>query len=610
MASITSTATGNWATGGTWVGGVAPGDGDTAILANGHVITIAAGTSVTVGNSAAPTTPAIQSAIATGGTGCLIVDTGATLTLKANVIQGNSAWQVNAGATINFLHATANLTWQIADGNTQANAKLVMAGTLGNRIVVQSTGAANSGGFGYQGGIAYVNSGRMECTYVSFTGIGTTSLPFNNMEFSATGVAFWDDCLFTSCGPIKTGNNYVAAGATIRIRRCSFFTPVNSSGRVVDFLFGTGTHSNILFDTLRWEGSFFSVAQSANVVGFTMIDCVGCSYGSGAVPFDCNSAPWTGTITGLFLYNKILASGMPANIPNGTYRNLCSMRMHDFNPHAMTIDPKQPTTIDTGVWEFGQSDERGDELQINTNPVSVGVAPISVKNIICPICPDGLQAAGAFMNVSHSGSSANNRLTMEHCTVGVSMVGATPGGAFTTENNTGGAGMAQAIHSNIGYRLAAGVGYQVFQVVGVLDADTFLNVDYNAHTPATITNTDVYNPLDVTFGQPDAPGLHDVADDPKFLDESRRFLSWGQSIDPAANTIQLIVDEMMKKNNDSGYNPAFTIDAYIRYMRAGFTPLNPRFATTGKYGTTIGAVPMTLPIPANGAGTLRHQRMR
>jgi hypothetical protein len=42
MANITSTQTGNFADDSTWVGGVAPGVNDTAIVATGHVVTIAA----------------------------------------------------------------------------------------------------------------------------------------------------------------------------------------------------------------------------------------------------------------------------------------------------------------------------------------------------------------------------------------------------------------------------------------------------------------------------------------------------------------------------------------------------------------------------------------
>lgn len=584
------------------MGGVAPGDGDTAILANGHVVTIAAGTSVTVGNAAAPTTPAIQSAVATGGTGCLIVDTGATLTLKGNVIQGNSTWTVNASATINFLHATANLTWQIADANNQANALLRFAGGTGaNRITVQSTGAAPMGGFGWFG-VNWSRSGCIDATGVQFTGLGTATLPMLNAQSSATQIDTFTDCLFTSCGQILATLN-MPVGGQFKMIRTTIRTPVSTAlNQTIEWLLAAGVHTGVQFDTFRWEGTCF-IGGASGVSGVTWTNCIGASYGTQGLPLDCTNTPHAATVNGLFLYNTIQAAGFPSLLMCGDIKNLCSMRMFNFNPHAMTIAVTSATVIDTGVWEFGDSDERGDELQIVTNPTVP--TPLDVKRIICPICPDGLQAAGAFLNVSLSGSAANNRITQTHCTVGVSMVGATPGGAFTTENNTGGAGMAQAIASNIWYREVLGAGWGVYQVVGVLVADTFFGADYNARWNMI---GDGYNPLDLTFGKPDVPGGHDQVVDPQFLDSARRLLSWGKSLISTITTIQQVFDEFFKRNDDAGYDPRFTIDAYIAYMRAGFTPQNPRLYRTGHDETTIGAVAMTLPVPAMAVAV--QQRMR
>ena len=45
---ITSTQSGNWSTGSTWVGGVAPGESDDVVIANGHTVTLTGTGSVTV----------------------------------------------------------------------------------------------------------------------------------------------------------------------------------------------------------------------------------------------------------------------------------------------------------------------------------------------------------------------------------------------------------------------------------------------------------------------------------------------------------------------------------------------------------------------------------
>lgn len=92
MAAITSTTSGNWADGGTWVGGVAPVDGDSVTVATTHIVTVAAGTSAACGTSPDDET---TMDIIVAGTGRLVVN--GTLTCKGNV-------QVSSGGTIEVVH--------------------------------------------------------------------------------------------------------------------------------------------------------------------------------------------------------------------------------------------------------------------------------------------------------------------------------------------------------------------------------------------------------------------------------------------------------------------------------------------------------------------------
>jgi len=597
MASITSAGSGPWATGGTWSGGVAPGDGDTAIIANGHTVTIDSGTTVTVGNAAAPTTPAIQTAVATNGTGILIVDTNATLNLKGDVIQGNATWQFNAGSTLNFVHASANLKWTIGDASSQANSKLVLNGSAGSRVTVTSTLAANASGFGQKDGVAWTNGGRMECTYATFSNIGTSSLPFwiHQGTMTAAMSIFFDNCLFTSCGRIDCTNNYWLAGATFRLRQTTFRTPLDGSERYMFFLVGNGAQTGLTFDRVRMQGQMYLGAQSTTTTSVTWSDVVVSA--STVPPLDCTTNPPAGTADLVMLYNTSTSTGNPSNIMNGTITKLLSMRTgNSVNPHAFQITVRQNTTINGGIWEFGADAEAGDQLQVVTNPAVTTTFDIS--NVIAPPSPGNL-GAGTFVNISHGGSSANNRISVQQCTSFFSNVANVAGGVLT-ENTTGGAGVFTAIRNNIFWKSSAGSAWAVYDFSGTVDNGTFTNVNYNCRYNST---DDAYQPADAKFTSPSPPGTNDITSNPNFVDSTRDFLSWGQSISGSLTTIADVMTEVFKSNDDSGFNTGFTLSAYYTWVRAGYAPQNTAIGTAGNTGGRIGAVDV---YTAPASGVLTH----
>src|SRR4051812_9726408 len=95
---ITSTSVGgDWNTGSTWVGGMIPGDGDTAVIAPGALVTITGGTPVTLGTGSGDALLLNQ--------GTLILNDNLTLKGSMKVVTDATLTQ-NGTSTITFWTAT------------------------------------------------------------------------------------------------------------------------------------------------------------------------------------------------------------------------------------------------------------------------------------------------------------------------------------------------------------------------------------------------------------------------------------------------------------------------------------------------------------------------
>lgn len=94
MATRTSQGTGDWGTGGTWVGGVGPVAGDIAIIANTHNVTVS--DARTVGSKAGAV--GIGCTVQSGGT--LTIGAAGILTVRGNDTTTNNALTVNANGNL------------------------------------------------------------------------------------------------------------------------------------------------------------------------------------------------------------------------------------------------------------------------------------------------------------------------------------------------------------------------------------------------------------------------------------------------------------------------------------------------------------------------------
>lgn len=189
-ATITSTQIGNWATPSTWVGGVAPGIGDRAVIA--HKVTIPTSTSVTVGDS-----PAAFTNVVTINAGAELVNQG-TLTLRGDLVVGPNAaiYTVAGGSTTQFESGTGiayRLTWPQAFNSLPYPLIRSTATSWANPAIIQT----KPGNVGNNGAIlTFCCDSALNLQYTKLISLGDVSNPgvavgasvvFNNVLSLSSG---------------------------------------------------------------------------------------------------------------------------------------------------------------------------------------------------------------------------------------------------------------------------------------------------------------------------------------------------------------------------------------------------------------------------------------
>jgi hypothetical protein len=142
-APITSNATGNWSSTGSWIGGLVPGTGDTATITNTHVVTV-------------DDTRVVDGLVVSDNRSAeIIFNSGADLTVNGNVELSNTpnsdaTWTQNAGDVV--------INGDLLLG--QANSANVTFNVLGGTLTVNGT--LNVGvGFNPQNSAIVINNGSI-----------------------------------------------------------------------------------------------------------------------------------------------------------------------------------------------------------------------------------------------------------------------------------------------------------------------------------------------------------------------------------------------------------------------------------------------------------------
>jgi hypothetical protein len=116
--------------------------------------------------------------------------------------------------------------------------------------------------------------------------------------------------------------------------------------------------------------------------------------------------------------------------------------------------------------------------------------------------------------------------------------------------------------------------------------------DYNGvWNPRTGSDGQGYNSISAgTIFSAGAPGANDVlvTADP-FFDKSRNIATWDAALGGPGTTANALA-EMGKRNDPTGYNTAYSIEALVDWVRDGFRVTDASLNNAGHDGVTIGAM--------------------
>lgn len=556
MATITSAATGNWSAGGTWVGGVAPGNGDLAIIASGHTVTV--DTNTIIGTSPAQNS-ATRVITFNDVTSKLIVAAGVQLTLRGDsVMKGDATsreqWVMQAGSILEFDSSQAtnptNQAYRILFGVNSTSRNIFRCnGTLANPVIVRSNAGGGNGRFGLGG---FSNLGDVDCTFTQFLRIGNSgNAAFASQPAGSSAAIFrFHDCVFDACGRLESTAT-ADVSATYGFRRVTWKNTVHANDC---FTVGTGatTAGSYIEDC-----SLDKIARLSTGSGWSISGTDGVLFKNG----------WSiaGT-TPLTAFNKLLyyvSSLTIAAHPSGTIEDAIFWQPAGDNPHH--VGPSGNTAqVYRRVW-FGYDGtaENGDCINLQA---------ATARTVLAERCVRGANANGTQAGKLLSLLGAGNIITARHCTIvstssaserGVIQMGETYAGADGEPAEITDCLAIDPVGSNA-----------TLMARGTINTTTLTN-GASFHHNATfggISGSDGigYAATSGTIFSGTAPGANDVVLSANpCVDIFRTLATWDASLGGPGTTANALAELAKRYDFTVSADPDYTLDALRTYLFAG-----------------------------------------
>lgn len=583
MALITSAATGNWATGATWTGGVAPGAGDQAKVQGTHVVTIPVATTVTVGHGpdlGGDAVPAIE--IATGGQLVLNGTLNCRGDFKCSASNTTRSYVQGPGATFNFdtseAATPANAIYQFIQPSqypgTQPSAQI--NGTNGSHAVFTATG----GGKGRFVGTGANYFSLLEAYYCDFSKLGSNTLnmiaPSVNSDVADPSSRFiLENCTFTDCGPINTNGVNIDPRAKFRMYKNKFTGSLQSFClQISSYGAKLGTNSERLLEGNKFDKHVRLYSPRDFTIKYNY-------FGEAWTTTSTDAAGWAE-----FRYNTVRQPNTTFNDSPANGHVLDNFFVFDSgvatNIHILGVGAYAgPGTynIKGNIFKFTGTDATGDCITISSpsGPVTINIE----NNIVLPNEDD--ETTGTLVSAL---GNANTTLNINHNTVHLG----TGGGVALGETYAGHAGMVTSCRSNLFWDTSARA-HKVYDSGtdnSVPDLVTAANLNYNGGFNFLAGDVNGYNNLEFSSG---TPGANDITGDPVFFDDTVDLDEWDHILG-GAGTISAALTRLQ--------NDPTLITTLLSFVREGYAPTETDYEDAGHDGLTIGAVPFSGTAPATG----------
>ena len=540
------------------------------------------------------------------GTGVLaIADTG-YLTFRGNVEQCNALWTVGKDAILehdsSLAPGTPSYKWVIGSYLFPDSAVLQVRGTQGHRTTIRNaTGSGTFFGFAqYFGGSQ--GTGQFDFAYVNITGCGGTTVCTNASNHNATTayIARCDHCNLTSSGTLSSTISFPGGAVNVnKFTNVTATSTTNSSGTAIQSTFRT--LASVVLDTIYTDGAISMGANGDNCpnVHFRNVVTRSLNYGQYALNFN----GYAFHVGEFDRYLRITdessgaSTGTWADLPGGNItRTMCII--YGSYPHCFSGpygDATDPSVIDGGYLEkYGGG--TGGHGYLGSGPP--GPATLTtVKNVVVACATDTGYGVSLSSNAIGPTYFKTFLLTNNtYCGKYTANDGTSRGFGFELAY-TAPAGMLAGLRNNIVFsNTPADVAYIVHTgATGTPSAGTFANVDYNWKWNV---GTGPYQYAPNAYYAPNPPGSHDSTGDPQFV-QQRHFLDWCQMLQPSITSWTDCVAQFAKMNDDTGFDPRFTILNAYNWLRAGYVPRNAAVYTADDTGGQVGAMNL---IPSKLAG--------